>query len=187
MVAAETPNRQLLNTVHFAANYKLTRSVMELNAKSYSDLLQSYSRLAQVLGCVSDEMALAAYKGDPKTLKVLSNAIGEELKKRPGWLLIVDNLTSNVKMGDSWNSIWPQPGDKRWGKGCVLVTTQYRELVDDISPFVKELPLSDGMPESDAAELLKELSGCSDEGAEDVVNSPSVIRVPISVARYEHR
>ncbi len=150
--------------------------VRTLSAKSSSDLLQSCSQLAQALGCVS---ALQAYKAD---LKVLSNAIGKEIKKRPGWLLIVDSLSSNVEMDDDLNSIWTEPGDKRWGRGSVLVTTQY-PLVDEISPFMKELLLSDGMPESDVVELLMELSGCSDEGAEDVVNSPYVSRLPISVAR----
>ena len=148
-----------------------------LNAKSPSELLQSCCQLAQALGCVSIS---EASKGDLTTLKPLSNAIGKELKKRLGWLLIVDNLSSTVK---NWNSIWPQPGDKRWGKGCVLVTTQDRNLVSDASPFVKELYLPEGMSESDAVELLKKMSGCSDEGAEDVVNSPSVNRVPLSVAR----
>ena len=151
-----------------------------LNAKSPSELLQSCCQLAQALGC-EKALVLEASKGDPNTLNVLLNAMGKELKKRPGWLLIVDNLSSAVK--NNWNFIWPQPGDKRWGKGCVLVTTQDRNLVGDSSPFVKELYLSEGMSESDAVELLKEMSGCSDEGAKVVVNSRSVDRVPLSVAR----
>ena len=151
-----------------------------LNAKGPSELLQSCCQLAQVLGC-EKALVLEASKGDPNILNVLSNAMGKELKKRPGWLLIVDNLSSTVK--NNWNSVWPQPGDKRWGKGCVLVTTQDRNLVDDTSLFVKKLYLSEGMSESDAVQLLKEMNGCSDEGAGDVVNSPSVNRVPLSVAR----
>ena len=151
-----------------------------LNAKSPSELLQSCCQLAQTLGC-EKALVLEASKGDLNILNVLSNAMGNELKKRPGWLLIVDNLSLDVK--NKWTSIWPQPGDKRWGKGYVLVTTQDRNLVGDSSPFVKELYLSEGMSESDAVELLKELSGYSDEGAEDVVNSPSVNKVPLSVAR----
>ena len=156
--------------------------VRTLNAKTPSDLLQSCCQLALSLDCVSDKTALeAASKGDLNSLNVLSTAIEKTLKKRPGWLLILDNLSSNVK--NNWNSIWPQPGDKSWGKGYVLVTTQDRNLVDDTSPFVKELYLSEGMSKSDAVKLLKNLSDCSAEGAEDVVNSPSVNRVPLSVAR----
>ena len=155
-----------------------------LNAKSPSELLQSCCQLAQALGC-EKALVLEASKGDPNTLNVLLNAMGKELKKRPGWLLIVDNLSSTVR--NNWSSIWPQPGDKCWGKGCVLVTTQDRNLVSGSSPFVKELYLSEGMSKSDAIDLLMKLSGCSDEGAKYVVNSPSVNRVPLSVARYTCR
>ena len=53
----------------------------------------------------------------------------EELQKlltrrRPGWLLIVDNIrNTNITRGGFYKKL-PNPGTENWGKGYMLLTTQ---------------------------------------------------------------
>ena len=82
-----------------------------LNAASKSSFLQSYITLALELGCASELKSLeslSGLKGELQSLELLSAAVRKELKKRRGWLLIVDNLSSEVKAADRiHNSINP--------------------------------------------------------------------------------
>ena len=206
-----------------------------LNAASRPSFLQSYITLALELGCVSELKALEGLvgsKGELQSLELLSAAVRKELKRRPGWLLVVDNLSADLKSVDSpvgsptqlasevlpvggsaivpvyppglggdipsplgvaaaygvatpkaaWSAFWPQPGDESWGKGCVLVTSRDRRLVERSSPFVRELFLSQGMSEADAVSLLEKVSGIKGEGAAELVNL--LDRVPLSVVRW---
>ncbi len=207
-----------------------------LNASSKHTFLQSYITLALELGCGSELKALenlSGRKGELQSLELLSAAVRRELRHRPGWLLIVDNLSSDVKsVGGvpalqstevlpmvtpsslpyspqgigregllegggaggvaaaygvvnakaAWSSLWPQPGDEGWGKGCVLVTTHDRRLVERPCPSASELYLSEGMDTKDAVALLEKVSGVKGDGASEVVNS--LDKVPLSIARY---
>lgn len=69
-----------------------------LDATSSTTLLQSYITLASDLGCISELKALEGLlgrKGELQGLSILSSAVKKELKKRPGWLIIVDNVSSD--------------------------------------------------------------------------------------------
>lgn len=205
-----------------------------LNASSRPGFLQSYITLALELGCASDLKALEGLggaRGELQSLELLSAIVRKELKKRPGWLLVVDNLSTDVKSTGSptplpgealqaggsaimpvypseigrdspsplgvaaaygiaspkpaWSSFWPQPGDESWGKGCVLVTSQDRRLVERSCLFARELFLSQGMSEADAVSLLEKVSGTKGEGAAELVNILDF--VPLSVARWVAR
>ena len=75
-----------------------------LNATNKSSFLQSYITLALDLGCASELKSLeslSGQKGEFQSLELLSAAVRKELKKRPGWLLIVDNLSSDSNTRDS--------------------------------------------------------------------------------------
>ena len=74
-----------------------------LNASSRSSFLQSYITLALELGCANEVKTLetlSGKKGELQSLELLSATVRKELKKRPGWLLIVDNLSPDVKPMD---------------------------------------------------------------------------------------
>ena len=76
----------------------------------------------------------------------------------------------------------PHPGNNDWGEGQVLVTTRY----DRIIPYHNNCALHYTMPpmsETDAVSLLSKVSGYEGEGAEDVVNSYYVGKMPLDVAR----
>ena len=73
--------------------------VATLNATSQSSFLHSYIKLAMELNLVEEVRALDNFlglKGDLHALELLSAAVRKELRKRPGWLLIIDNLSSEV-------------------------------------------------------------------------------------------
>ena len=71
-----------------------------LNAASRPSFLQSYIALALELGCASELKALeglAGARGEWQSLELLSAIVRKELKRRPGWLLVVDNLSTDLK------------------------------------------------------------------------------------------
>ena len=114
-----------------------------------------------------------------QSLKMLSDHVAKELRKRPGWLLIIDGLSLKEGLVKELRPFWPQPNDENWGKGCVLVTTQGRVPT---GPSIDMLDLRSGMSRKDAVELLTKVSGCSNkEGAVEVVDS--LDGCPLSVAR----
>ena len=173
--------------------------VATLNAADQRSLLHSFDELAAELGCVPQSYE---YKEHPiseeQQLKYYSDAVKKELRRRPGWLLVIDNLgtpqttlTSDTNRYNNnnphheWRHLWPEPGDESWGKGHVLITTYDRQLVQEYSSFVKEHSMKlDGMPVKDAVGFLKQISGCDRPGAEKVVNSPHIKRKPPLIVRY---
>ena len=101
----------------------------------------------------------------------------EELQKlltgrRPGWLLIVDNIrNTNITRGGFYKKL-PNPGTKNWGKGYMLLTTQVFLLEED--KFVKIKKTNKGMTPNDAKQFLCELvkrgkGDCPDGDAEAIV------------------
>ena len=78
-----------------------------LDATSSTTLLQSYTTLAIDLGCTSELKALEdilGRKGELHGLGILSSAVKKELKKRPGWLIMVDNLSSDQETAKAYGS-----------------------------------------------------------------------------------
>ena len=73
--------------------------VATLNATSQSSFLHSYITLAKELELMDEVRALdnfSGLKGEVHALELLSAAVRKELRKRPNWLLIVDNVSSDV-------------------------------------------------------------------------------------------
>ena len=80
-----------------------------LDATSSTTLLQSYITLAIDLGCTLELKALEGLldrKGELRIqgLSILSSAVKKELKKRPGWLILVDNLSSDQETVKAYGS-----------------------------------------------------------------------------------
>ena len=111
---------------------------------------------------------------------MLSSRLKKELRKRPGWLLIIDGLRLDKRLVNELRPFWPQPNDGNWGKGYVLVTTQDHAPT---GPSIDMLDLRGGMSERDAVELITKESNCSDEeGAAELVEL--LDRSPLSIAWY---
>ena len=173
--------------------------VASLDAADQKTLVSSLYVLATELGCVP-----LSYKEHPiseeQQLKYYSGAVKKELRRRPGWLLVIDNLgvprTTLTSDTNRYNNnphhelrhLWPEPGDESWGKGHVLITTYDRQLVEKFSNFVEEVAMKpDGIPVHDAVKFLKEIGGCDVPGdAEVVVNSPHIDRRLPLIMRYRY-
>ena len=72
----------------------------------------------------------------------------------------------------------PEPGDDDWGEGQILVTTRYDRITPNNRAERYAMPL---MSEVNAVSLLHKVSGYKEEGAEAVVNSHGVGRMPLDV------
>ena len=153
-----------------------------VRAVSVDNILQNYLQIAHDLGCVKEETEVTIRSGqlpDYDSLKMLTVHVKKELRERPGWLLIVDDLSLDESLLEKVSTFWPQPKDESWGKGCVLVTTQGHAPTGSC---IDVMDLRSGMSGEDAVALLTRESGCSDkEGAVELVNS--LDRSPLSVAR----
>lgn len=70
--------------------------VGRLNTDSYSNCLQSYLQVAHDLGCVKEETekairsGIGEFKDELASVTMLSWHVKKALRKRPGWLLIID-------------------------------------------------------------------------------------------------
>lgn len=67
-----------------------------LNGSTKTQLYYSYLRLARHIKIKIHMKELSACEGLSGRLQILSHAVKEELKKRSQWLLIVDDLTSEL-------------------------------------------------------------------------------------------
>ena len=156
---------------------------MTLIADSRSNFLDKYLQIAHDLGCVTEETekAIESRQFDElASLRMLSKHVKKELRKRPGWLLIIDDLSLDEKLVKELRPFWPQPNDGNWGKGYVLVTTQSPAPT---GPSISMIDLRGGMSRKDAVELIIKESNCSnEEGAVELVEL--LDRSPLSIAWY---
>jgi len=72
-----------------------------LNGSTRIELLDSYVQLAGHLGIKIDINQIPADERLSRGLQFVSNAVQNVLKLKDKWLLIVDNLTSEVKQLES--------------------------------------------------------------------------------------
>ena len=71
--------------------------ISTVNASTKAELLASYLRLAAHLGIKADMRELPVEERLSRGLQMVSNAIKLVLQKKQKWLLIVDNLTTELK------------------------------------------------------------------------------------------
>ncbi|KAK3750751.1 hypothetical protein QZH41_000842 [Actinostola sp. cb2023] len=136
--------------------------IMTINASNMDTLLQSYVEFATRLKCHPNDISRIATSKDlsqENKINQLRALTVHQVDKYPCWLMIVDNVNDL----DSFSKYRPQTGEKtRGGSGQILVTTQ-----DSLSIFAtsntKHVPLSCGMAEEDAIELLSKVSGLVDD------------------------
>ena len=68
-----------------------------INASSWSSIFDSYLNIAVRLGCMTEMEVLGHSQEEFQNLELLSTLVRKELRQRPGWFVIIDNLTSDVK------------------------------------------------------------------------------------------
>ena len=89
-------------------------------ANSRSKFLDKYLQIAHSLGCLTEETERTIEAGqldELASLRILSKHVKKELRKRPGWLLIIDGLSIDEELVKELCPFRPQPNDENWGKG----------------------------------------------------------------------
>ena len=149
--------------------YKETRKdttapsfVMTLNAENLESLLASYLSLARKLSCPAYTITVTENSKDlniKEKVAIIKDLITTKIHLYSSWLLVIDNVTNLTKMGQ----FLPKRGNEQWGKGQLLITTQDCSCIPPESPITSHLPISKGMNDIDAVNLLFDLTGITDD------------------------
>ena len=130
--------------------------VFTLNADSAKSLVLSAKDVIDLLSLTKK----AVREGDEEinVVRLYLEEIRRFLQKYRGeWLLIFDNVFHHNEI----TTILPQPGNRDWGRGKVLVTSQDNNLVQAGNPYADVCCLHKGMEKEDAKALLEEVGGAN--------------------------
>ena len=133
--------------------------VFTLNASNEDLLLQSYLELASRLRCDESSIAMINTTKDlsnGEKLAKVKNLATPRIEKYSSWMMILDNVS---KLNSVMQHL-PQAGDKTFGEGQILVTTQDSQYIP-VHSHIYHLSLSSGMKPEDAVAALTEISGLS--------------------------
>ena len=135
-----------------------TAFAMTLNAESLDTLLESYVSFARNLKCPDYSVTNIRDCKDLKTKEKIANLktlISTKVNLYTSWLLVVDNVTSMSLV----HTHLPEPGNEKWSRGQMLITTQDTESIPSTNSFTDHISVSKGMKPDDACSLLVVLSG----------------------------
>ena len=135
--------------------------VMTLSAENPEALLTSYLSLARKMHCPEFTINTTENSKDQNTerkIAIIKDLIARKIHLYSSWLLVIDNVTNLRLIGQ----FLPERGNKQWGKGQLLITTQDCSGIPLESFFTSHISVSRGMEPADAICLLTELSGITD-------------------------
>ena len=135
--------------------------VMTLNAQSLDTLQESYFSFARQLKCPEYAVTNILQSKDlqkDKKVAHLKTLIAAKLEPYTSWLLVADNVKSIFQM----HVHLPEPGNKQWASGQLLITTQDTASIPLTSSFLQHISVKTGMEPDDAISLLDILSGIDD-------------------------
>ena len=142
--------------------------VMTLNAENSKTLLESYATFARHLKCpeyaVTNTFNAKDLSTDEK-IRGLKTLISTKIELYSSWLLIVDNVTDMSHLDGNL----PDPGNKQWAKGQLLITTQDTASIPSSGSFIQHISVSKGMEPHEAGSLLEMLSCFTDPNMEKEV------------------
>ena len=142
--------------------------VATLNAETIETLANSYMTLGRYLGITEYALSRLESLKIEKPLEAvqqLHRLILLKVTKFTKWMIIADNVVDLRSV----QGLLPQTGNKEWGHGQVLITTQDSTTISHNAPHTYHESLSKGMRLDEAVELLEKVSQISDrEQAENV-------------------
>ena len=142
--------------------------VMTLNAENCKTLLESYATFARHLKCSEYAVTNTLISEDLSTdekIRSLRTLISTKIELYSSWLLIVDNVTDMSHLDGNL----PDPRNKQWAKGQLLITTQDTASIPSSGSFIQHISVSKGMEPHEAGSLLEMLSGFTDRKMEKEV------------------
>ena len=131
--------------------------VATLNAESLETLADSYLALAKQFGITEyalTNLAITRSERPNETLQHLKLFVMSKTRTFNDWLIIVDNVVDLSLI----HEYVPENGNREWGNGQVLVTTQDTSSIPFNGPYTYQESFSEGMLQSDAVELLRQVS-----------------------------
>ena len=142
--------------------------VATLNAETIETLADSYMTLGRYLGITEYALSRLESLKIEKPLEAvqqLHRLILLKVTKFTKWMIIADNVVDLRSV----QGLLPQTGNKEWGHGQVLITTQDSTTIPHNAPHTYHESLSKGMRLDEAVELLEKVSQIPDrEQAENV-------------------
>ena len=136
--------------------------VMTLNAENPEALLTSYLSLARKMHCPECTINTTENSKDlnnERKIAIIKDLIATKIHLYSSWLLVIDNVTNLARIGQ----FFPERGNGKWDKGQLLITTQNCSCLPLESSFTSHISISKGMNDIDAANLLFELTGITDD------------------------
>ena len=142
--------------------------VATLNAETIETLADSYMTLGRYLRITEYALSRLESLKIEKPLEAvqqLHRLVLPKVTKFTKWMIIADNVVDLRSV----QGLLPQTGNKEWGHGQVLITTQDSTTISHDTPHMYHESLSKGMRLDEAVELLENVSQISDpEQAENV-------------------
>ena len=142
--------------------------VATLNAETIKTLADSYMTLGRYLRITEYALSRLESLKIEKPLEAvqqLHRLVLPKVTKFTKWMIIADNVVDLRSV----QGLLPQTGNKEWGHGQVLITTQDSTTIPHNAPHTYHESLSKGMRLDEAVELLENVSQISDpEQAENV-------------------
>ena len=142
--------------------------VATLNSETIETLADSYMTLGRYLRITEYALSRLESLKIEKPLEAvqqLHRLVLPKVTKFTKWMIIADNVV-NLR---SVQGLLPQTGNKEWGHGQVLITTQDSTTISHDTPHTYHESLSKGMRLDEAVKLLENVSQISDpEQAENV-------------------
>ena len=135
--------------------------VATLNAETIETLADSYMTLGRYLRITEYALSRLESLKIEKPLKAvqqLHRLVLPKVTKFTKWMIIADNVVDLRSV----QGLLPQTGNKEWGHGQVLITTQDSTTISHDTPHTYHESLSKGMRLDEAVELLENVSQISD-------------------------
>ena len=142
--------------------------VATLNSETIETLADSYMTLGRYLRITEYALSRLESLKIEKPLEAvqqLHRLVLPKVTNFSKWMIIADNVVDLRSV----QGLLPQTGNKEWGHGQVLITTQDSTSISHDTPHTYHESLSKGMRLDEAVELLEKVSQISDrEQAENV-------------------
>jgi len=154
--------------------------------KNAIDLLSLHSKTSegrQINRYLHDHCHTGA---NEEALKYIYEHIMEELRQRNSWVLLIEGPTKNVA---GLKTFWPQPGDRQFGNGLVIMTTQRPNLLikGGHDSCLEKVYIGE-MTNSDAVKFLESKSGMVATGSEKMYAEHIAVKelkcIPLYIAGY---
>ena len=164
-------------------------AVMTINALTPNSFESSLKRVALQLGCLRAVEVASRISNKKQQLDILRDNIKYEMMLRPGWLLIIDNITlGTLEVAFGY---LPLPGGQGWGRGrgrvLMTCTNEVAHQCSVNSKFYAKHHVECSLGISDSLDLLRLNTVVEEEEEEAAIQVAAVVQSnPMALAAVAH-